>query len=148
MLMSAQNGFSKKPVLPGFVVKTAAMLSVIVLILIFAEKLIPVSDEARIKTTRSAIMQLEQALGIFHLDNGFYPTTEQGLSALVSKPSLPPVPPKYNNEGYIKKIPLDGWKREYIYISPGEQRDFEIISLGADGQLGGEGIDADINNWE
>jgi general secretion pathway protein G len=146
--MSAQNGFSKKPVLPGFAVKTAAMLSVIVLILIFAEKLIPVSDEARIKTTRSAIMQLEQALGIFHLDNGFYPTTEQGLSALVSKPSLPPVPPKYNNEGYIKKIPLDGWKREYIYISPGEQRDFEIISLGADGQIGGEGIDADINNWE
>ena len=146
--MSAQNGFSKKPVLPGFAVKTAAMLSVIVLILIFAEKLIPVSDEARIKTTRSAIMQLEQALGIFHLDNGFYPTTEQGLSALVSKPSLPPVPPKYNNEGYIKKIPLDGWKREYIYISPGKQRDFEIISLGADGQIGGEGIDADINNWE
>ena len=87
--MSAQNGFSKKPVLPGFVVKTAAMLSVIVLILLFAQKLIPVSDEARIKTTRSAIMQLEQALGIFHLDNGFYPTTEQGLSALVSKPSLP-----------------------------------------------------------
>ena len=146
--MSAQNGFSKKPVLPGFAVKTAAMLSVIVLILIFAEKLIPVSDEGRVKTTRSAIMQLEQALGIFHLDNGFYPTTEQGLSALVSKPSLPPVPPKYNNEGYIKKIPLDGWKREYIYISPGEQRDFEIISLGADGQIGGEGIDADINNWE
>ena len=146
--MSAQNGFSKKPVLPGFVVKTAAMLSVIVLILIFAEKLIPVSDEARIKTTRSAIMQLEQALGIFHLDNGFYPTTEQGLSALVSKPSLPPVPPKYNNEGYIKKIPLDGWKREYMYLSPGKEGDFEIISLGADGQIGGEGIDADINNWE
>ena len=146
--MSAQNGFSKKPVLPGFAVKTAAMLSVIVLILIFAEKLIPVSDEARIKTTRSAIMQLEQALGIFHLDNGFYPTTEQGLSALVSKPSLPPVPPKYNNEGYIKKIPLDGWKREYMYLSPGKEGDFEIISLGADGQIGGEGIDADINNWE
>ena len=146
--MSAQNGFSKKPVLPGFAVKTAAMLSVIVLILLFAQKLIPVSDEARIKTTRSAIMQLEQALGIFHLDNGFYPTTEQGLSALVSKPSLPPLPSKYNNEGYIKKIPLDGWKREYMYLSPGEQRDFEIISLGADGQIGGEGIDADINNWE
>ena len=146
--MSAQNKFSKKPPLTGFAVKTAVTLSLIVLILLFGQKLVPVSDEARIKTTRSAIMQLEQALGIFHLDNGFYPTTEQGLSALVSKPSLPPVPPKYNNEGYIKKIPLDGWKREYIYISPGEQRDFEIISLGADGQIGGEGIDADINNWE
>ena len=146
--MSAQNGFSKKPVLPGFVVKTEAMLSVIVLILLFAQKLIPVSDEARIKTTRSAIMQLEQALGIFHLDNGFYPTTEQGLSALVSKPSLPPLLSKYNNEGYIKKIPLDGWKREYMYLSPGKEGDFEIISLGADGQIGGEGIDADINNWE
>ena len=146
--MSAQNKFSKKPPLTGFAVKTAATLSLIVLILLFGQKLVPVSDQARIKMTRTGIMQLEQALGIFHLDNGFYPTTEQGLSALVSKPSLPPVPPKYEDQGYIKKVPSDGWNREYIYISPGKQRDFEIISLGADGQLGGEGIDADINNWE
>lgn len=146
--MSAQNKFSKKPPLTGFAVKTAATLSLIVLILLFGQKLLPVSDQARIKMTRTGIMQLEQALGIFHLDNGFYPTTEQGLSALVSKPSLPPAPPKYEDQGYIKKVPSDGWNREYIYLSPGKQRDFEIISLGADGQLGGEGIDADINNWE
>ena len=146
--MSAQNKFSKKPPLTGFAVKTAATLSLIVLILLFGQKLVPVSDQARIKMTRTGIMQLEQALGIFHLDNGFYPTTEQGLSALVSKPSLPPVPPKYEDQGYIKKVPSDGWNREYIYLSPGKQRDFEIISLGADGQIGGEGIDADINNWE
>ena len=146
--MSAQNKFSKKPPLTGIAVKTAATLSLIVLILLFGQKLVPVSDQARIKMTRTGIMQLEQALGIFHLDNGFYPTTEQGLSALVSKPSLPPAPPKYEDQGYIKKVPSDGWNREYIYLSPGKQRDFEIISLGADGQLGGEGIDADINNWE
>lgn len=146
--MSAQNKFSKKPPLTGIAVKTAATLSLIVLILLFGQKLVPVSDQARIKMTRTGIMQLEQALGIFHLDNGFYPTTEQGLSALVSKPSLPPVPPKYEDQGYIKKVPSDGWNREYIYLSPGKQRDFEIISLGADGEIGGEGINADINNWE
>ncbi len=146
--MSAQNKFSKKPPLTGFAVKTAATLSLIVLILLFGQKLVPLSGQARIKMTRTGIMQLEQALGIFHLDNGFYPTTEQGLSALVSKPSLPPVPPKYEDQGYIKKVPSDGWNREYIYLSPRKQRDFEIISLGADGQIGGEGIDADINNWE
>ena len=146
--MSAQNKFSKKPPLTGFAVKTAATLSLIVLILLFGQKLLPVSDQARIKMTRTGIMQLEQALGIFHLDNGFYPTTEQGLSALVSKPSLPPAPPKYEDQGYIKKVPSDGWNREYIYLSPGKQRDFEIISLGADGEIGGEDINADINNWE
>jgi general secretion pathway protein G len=146
--MSAQNKFSKKPPLTGIAVKTAATLSLIVLILLFGQKLLPVSDQARIKMTRTGIMQLEQALGIFHLDNGFYPTTEQGLSALVSKPSLPPAPPKYEDQGYIKKVPSDGWNREYIYLSPGKQRDFEIISLGADGEIGGEGINADINNWE
>lgn len=146
--MSAQNKFSKKPPLTGIAVKTAATLSLIVLILLFGQKLLPVSDQARIKMTRTGIMQLEQALGIFHLDNGFYPTTEQCLSALVSKPSLPPAPPKYEDQGYIKKVPSDGWNREYIYLSPGKQRDFEIISLGADGEIGGEGINADINNWE
>lgn len=146
--MSAVNDPSKKLFPPSFAVKTAAVLSTIVLLLLFTQKFLPVSDQARIKTTRTGIMQLEQALGIFHLDNGFYPTTEQGLSALVSKPSLPPVPSKYDDKGYIKKVPSDGWKREYMYLSPGEHGDFEIISLGADGQTGGEGIDADINNWE
>lgn len=146
--MSAINDPSKKLFSPSFAVKTAAVLSAIVLLLLFAQKFLPVSDQAKIKTTRTGIMQLEQALGIFHLDNGFYPTTQQGLSALVYKPSLPPLPSKYDDQGYIKKVPSDGWNREYMYLSPGEHGDFEIISLGADGQTGGEGIDADINNWE
>ena len=146
--MSAINDPSKKLFSPSFAVKTAAVLSAIVLLLLFAQKFLPVSDQAKIKTTRTGIMQLERALGIFHLDNGFYPTTEQGLSALVYKPSLPPLPSKYDDQGYIKKVPSDGWNREYIYLSPGKQRDFEIISLGADGEIGGEDINADINNWE
>ena len=146
--MSAINDPSKKLFSPSFAVKTAAVLSAIVLLLLFAQKFLPVSDQAKIKTTRTGIMQLERALGIFHLDNGFYPTTQQGLSALVYKPSLPPLPSKYDDQGYIKKVPSDGWNREYMYLSPGEHGDFEIISLGADGQTGGEGIAADINNWE
>ena len=103
--MSAINDPSKKLFSPSFAVKTAAVLSAIVLLLLFAQKFLPVSDQAKIKTTRTGIMQLEQALGIFHLDNGFYPTTEQGLSALVYKPSLPPLPSKYDDQGYIKTIP-------------------------------------------
>ncbi|MDD4160577.1 MAG: type II secretion system major pseudopilin GspG, partial [Synergistaceae bacterium] len=106
------------------------------------------NDQGRIKRTRDEISRIEQSLGIFHLDNGFYPTTEQGLGALLSQPAIPPAPLKYDPEGYIKKIPKDGWKRDFIYRSPGNYGDFDIISFGADGKKGGEGPNSDINNWE
>lgn len=111
-------------------------------------RLIGQSDEARRKTTAAQIAQIEQALGLYNLDNGYYPTTSQGLEALVSPPSTPPEPINYKKGGYMKKLPKDAWGREFIYNCPGEHGDFDIISYGADGQEGGEGAAADINNWD
>ena len=111
-------------------------------------KLLGQSDEAKRKTTHTQIAQLEQVLGLYYLDNGFYPTTQQGLQALVSAPTTPPEPINYKKGGYMKKTAKDAWGREFIYTQPGEHGDFDIISYGADGQEGGSGANADIVNWE
>lgn len=110
-------------------------------------RLIGQSEEAKIRTTQTQIAQLEQTLGLFHLDNGFYPTTDQGLAALVEEPSSPPEPLNYKKGGYMKKVPKDAWGREFVYECPGEHGDFDIISYGADGAEGGEDGGADISNW-
>ncbi len=125
------------------VVVIIGMLSALV-----GPRLIGQSDEAKIKTTKIQISQLEQVLGLFQLDNGFFPTTEQGLSALVKAPTLPPEPMNYKQGGYMKKVPKDAWGREFIYICPGQHGDFDIISYGSDGAEGGEGNAKDLNNWE
>lgn len=125
------------------VVVIIGMLSALV-----GPRLIGQSDEAKIKTTKIQISQLEQVLGLFQLDNGFFPTTEQGLAALVKAPTLPPEPMNYKQGGYMKKVPKDAWGREFIYICPGQHGDFDIISYGSDGAEGGEGNAKDLNNWE
>lgn len=106
-------------------------------------------DEARITATQIQIKNLEQALRLFYLDNGFYPETEQGLKALIEKPTVGRVPNKWREGGYLEKnvLPKDAWGNDFIYLSPGRQgEDFEIISLGRDGREGGEGPDADISS--
>ena len=125
------------------VVVIIGMLSALV-----GPRLIGQSDEAKIKTTKIQISQLEQVLGLFQLDNGFFPTTEQGLAALVKAPTLPPEPMNYKQGGYMKKVPKDAWGREFIYLCPGQHGDFDIISYGSDGAEGGEGNAKDLNNWE
>lgn len=125
------------------VVVIIGMLSALV-----GPRLIGQSDEARRKTTATQISQLEQVLGLFHLDNGFYPTTSQGLEALVTKPTMPPEALNYKKGGYMKKVPTDAWGRAFIYECPGEHGDFDILSYGSDGQEGGDGAAADINNWD
>jgi general secretion pathway protein G len=116
---------------------------------IVAPKIIGRTDDARIKAAQVQIKNLETALKLFKLDNGFYPSTEQGLDALVEKPTNGQIPQKYREEGYLeqKRVPLDPWGNPYIYISPGLHGDFDIISYGADGKEGGEGKDADIQSW-
>lgn len=108
------------------------------------------TEDAKIAEAKVQIRNIETALKLFKLDNGFYPTTEQGLEALIEKPSTGRVPNHYREKGYLeqKKIPMDPWDNPYIYISPGIEGDFDIVSLGADGQEGGEGPDADIKNWD
>jgi general secretion pathway protein G len=106
-------------------------------------------DEARVTKAQVDIKSLEEALGLYKLDNSYYPSTEQGLRALVNKPETGRIPTKYAVGGYLKKVPVDPWNNEYVYLSPGlHSNDFDLISYGADGEPGGEGTDADINSWE
>jgi general secretion pathway protein G len=107
--------------------------------------------EARAKTTRAQIEQLGAALDFYQMDNGRYPTTEQGLQALIAQPTIAPEPNNYNPSGYLRKkqIPKDGWGNAFHYEMPGTRNvdAFDLWSLGADGQPGGNGTDADIGNW-
>jgi general secretion pathway protein G len=95
------------------------------------------------------ISALETALKTYYLDNGFYPTTDQGLEALVAEPTTDPVPQKWRKGGYLEKgkVPEDPWGNEYIYLSPGLHGDFDIISYGQDKVEGGEEWDEDIESW-
>ncbi len=121
-----------------------------ILAAIVAPKIIGRTDDARIAEAKVQIKNFETALKLFKLDNGFYPSTEQGLQALIEKPSSGQIPQKYREGGYLeqKKIPLDPWGNPYIYISPGVYGDFDIMSYGADGKEGGEGKNEDIKSWD
>lgn len=106
-------------------------------------------DRARVTTAKSDIASLSQALDMYKLDNHFYPTTDQGLDALIKRPQSSPEPRNWNPEGYIKgnKLPLDPWDGEYVYMSPGDNnRPYELLSLGADARSGGEDYSADISS--
>lgn len=119
-----------------------------ILAAIVVPKFLDKPDEARITKVATDIKGMEQALGMFKLDNGYYPTTEQGLAALVSKPTIGRVPAKYPDGGYLKKVPADPWGSPYVYLSPGSHGDFDIISYGPDRETGGEGKNADIESWK
>lgn len=105
-------------------------------------------DRATITRAQADIATLSTALERYKMDNFTYPTTEQGLAALVRKPNSDPEPRNYKQGGYINKLEKDPWGREYQYIFPGEHGEFDVFSLGADGQMGGEGPNEDIGNWD
>lgn len=133
----------------GFTLIEIMVVVVILAILatVVVPKIIDRPDEARITKAKQDIRALESALNLYKLDNFTYPTTDQGLEALSSRPDLPPEPPKYKAGGYVERLPQDPWGRDYLYLSPGEHGAVDIYSLGADGQPGGEGAEADIGNW-
>ena len=108
------------------------------------------TEEARRTQAVVQIESLETALELYKLDNGSYPSTEQGLQALVEPPTTGVLPRKWREGGYLKKgkVPKDPWKHDYVYLSPGLHSDFDISSYGDDGEPGGEGKDQDVNNWE
>lgn len=118
-----------------------------VLAAIIAPKIMDRPDEARIIAARQDISSLVQALKLYRLDNIRYPTTEQGLQALVTKPALEPVPGNWKSGGYLERLPKDPWGNAYLYLNPGRNGEIDVYSLGPDGQSGGEGKDADIGNW-
>src|SRR5450830_383501 len=127
------------------------MMIVIVIMGILASLIVPKimgrPDEARVIAAKQDIASVMQALKLYKLDNQRYPTTEQGLQALVSKPSSPPVPPNWKSSGYLDKLPVDPWGNPYQYLFPGVHGELDVFSFGVDGAAGGEGNDADIGSW-
>ncbi len=107
-------------------------------------------EEARRTKAALQIGGLETGIKMYKLDNGVYPTTEQGLQSLVEPPSTGRLAPKWREGGYLdsRKVPKDPWGNDFVYLSPGLNGDFDLSSYGADGEAGGEGDDVDINNWE
>jgi general secretion pathway protein G len=112
------------------------------LVTLVAPRIIGRTDEARVTKAKADIKAIEEAANLFKLDNGFYPSTAEGLNALVQPP---PRARRPNPDGYLSKVPLDPWGHEYIYQSDG-QRDVVVVSLGADGSEGGEGYNGDIDS--
>ena len=105
-------------------------------------------DEAKRVAAKADIRALVQALKLYRLDSGFYPSTDQGLAALVQRPTTPPVPPNWKQGGYLERLPKDPWGGDYQYLNPGVHGEIDVFSLGADHAAGGEGNGADIGNWE
>lgn len=131
------------------------LMIVVVILGLLAGMLVPrIMDrpqEARFTKAQTDIRTLESALRFYRLDNGRYPTTKQGLQALIKRPETKPQPDNWRSGGYLEtsSLPRDPWGNTYIYRCPGDaDRDYEIISLGADGQEGGTGFDRDIKSWE
>jgi general secretion pathway protein G len=131
------------------------MMVVVVILGILAAFIVPRiakrPEDARVTKARVEISSLEQALELYYLDNGTYPSTEQGLRALIEIPQTGDIPTNWKPGGYLvkSKLPTDPWGNEYVYIYPGVRNvDFDLSSLGKDGIEGGEGYDADITNWE
>lgn len=127
------------------------MMVVIVIMGILASLIVPKimgrPDEARVIAAKQDIASVMQALKLYKLDNQRYPTTEQGLQALVSKPTTPPVPSNWKTSGYLDKLPTDPWGNPYQYLFPGVRSELDVFSFGVDGAAGGEANDADIGSW-
>lgn len=125
------------------------IMVVVIIIGILATIIVPQiigrPDEARIVKAKQDILAIENALNLYRLDNGVYPTTDQGLQALVTKPTGDPTPKNWKK--YLKQLPIDPWGHPYNYLNPGEHNEIDIFTNGADGRPGGEGINATIGNW-
>jgi general secretion pathway protein G len=126
------------------------LMVVLVIIGVLAALIVPNvldrADDARVTAARTDVNNLMQALKLYRLDNQRYPTSQQGLQALIARPSQPPVPTNW--KPYLDKLPNDPWGRPYQYLNPGVRAEIDVMSLGADGQAGGEGKDADIGSWQ
>ena len=127
------------------------IMVVVVIIGILAVLVVPRvvgrSDDARIAAAKHDVATIQQSLKLYRLDNGRYPTSEQGLQALVAKPQSAPVPTNWRQ--YLDKLPKDPWGKEYQYLNPGVHGEVDVFSLGADGAPGGSGgADADIGSWQ
>ena len=124
---------------------------VVVILAILAALIVPKimgrPDEARAVAAKQDIATIVQALRLYRLDNTRYPTSEQGLAALVSRPAIAPVPANWKTGGYLERLPKDPWGNPYLFLNPGIRGEIDVFSFGADGVAGGEGVDADVGSW-
>ena len=108
-------------------------------------KIVDRPDDARIIKAKQDVLAIQNAMELYKLDNGYYPTTDQSIMALVEKPNSSPVPNNWKK--YLKSLPKDPWGRDYLYLNPGQHGDIDIFTYGPTGQPGGEGKNAEIGNW-
>lgn len=139
--MNRQRGFSLVEILVVLVI-LGLLVSVV------APTVLNRADEARVQKVYADFANISTALKLYRLDNFVYPSTDQGLEALVSATTLDPEPRNFKQGGYLDHLPIDPWGRPYLYLSPGENGDFDIYSLGADGLSGGEDQSLDLGNWD
>lgn len=140
MKQDMQKGFTLIEIL--VVVSILAILGALVV-----PKIMDRPNEARVVAAKQDIGTIIAALKMYKLDNGRYPTTEQGLKSLIEKPTSEPVPTNWKTGGYLEKAAKDPWGQAYIYLNPGLKGEIDVMSYGADGQTGGDGYDADIGSW-
>tara|TARA_R110002126_G_scaffold273866_1_gene418747 strand:+ start:294217 stop:294648 length:432 start_codon:yes stop_codon:yes gene_type:complete len=136
--MQQQRGFSLIEIMVVVVI-LGILASLIV------PKIIDRPNDARIVKAKHDVLGIQNALDLYRLDNGFYPSTDQGLLALVEKPTTNPAPRNWTL--YLKSLPKDPWGRDYIYLNPGQHGEIDIFTFGASGQPGGEGTNAEVGNW-
>jgi general secretion pathway protein G len=137
-MKAVQRGFSLIEIM--VVVVILGILAALVV-----PKIISRPDEARLVKARQDVLAIQNALDLYKLDNGFYPTTDQGLGALVAKPTSNPTPPDW--KAYLKSVPKDPWGRDYIYLNPGEHGDVDVYTNGAKGESGDTDPKSQIGNW-
>ena len=138
---TAQQGFT--------LIEVMVVIAIIgIMATLIVPRIMSKPDEARVIAAKQDISTIVQALKLYRLDIGRYPSTEQGLQALVTKPTSEPIPQNWKPDGYLDRLPKDPWGHVYQYASPGARSDIDVFSFGADNQAGGTGFDADLGNWQ
>jgi general secretion pathway protein G len=156
-LVGGRHAFRKPRLpsaVPNFFSKGFTLIEVMIVVVILGilaavvvPKILDRPDQAKVTAAKADIAIIMQALKLYRLDNGMYPSTEQGLQALTVKPTTKPEPPNWKQGGYIERLPTDPWKTPYQYLFPGIKGEIDVYSLGADKQAGGENNNADIGSW-
>ena len=135
-----QNGFT--------LIEVMVVIAIIgILATLIVPKIMGRPDEARVIAAKQDVGTIMQALKLYRLDIGRYPTADQGLRALIEKPVVEPIPQNWKAGGYLESLPKDPWGNVYQYSNPGTRSEIDVYSFGADGKLGGSGLDADVGNW-
>ena len=147
--MKRQVAGSRRQVAGFTLIEVLVVVAILgILAAIVVPRIMDRPDEAKRVAAKADIAAIVQVLKLYRLDNGFYPTTDQGLAALVQRPTTNPTPANWKQGGYLDRLPKDPWGGDYQYLSPGVRGEIDVFSLGADRARGGEGNNADIGNWD